>query len=165
MSGVNKRYWFDLFKEVTHSAATERQPYSIASVMDFYRNSFGLSSFTSLVRKSVCKDFMRIFLYVTRWPPSKRRSWKGFWRPKKVHWMMEGLLLTKAGCCGSKAASRICKTKSTHNQTIRYHFHHIFVTHTHTWFCISTHIIENPLHVLPDVPNWEFTVHCRAETE
>ena len=37
---------------------------------------------------------------------------KGFWRPKKVHWMMEGLLLTKAGCCGSKVASRICKRPS-----------------------------------------------------
>ena len=34
--------------------------------------------------------------------------------------LMEGLVLTKAGCCGSasRAASRICKTKSTHNQTI-----------------------------------------------
>ena len=32
----------------------------------------------------------------------------------------------------------------------------------YTWFSISTHIIENPLHVLPDVHNREFTVHCRA---
>ena len=152
MSGVNKRYWFNLFKEVTHSAATERQPYSIASAMDFYRNSFGLSSFTSLVRKSVCKDLMRIFLYVTRWLPSKRRSWKGVLAPKEGSLNDGGLAFDKGRMLWLQSCvSYLQKTKSTHNQTIRYHFHHTLVTYT--WFCISTHIIENPLHVLPDVPN------------
>ena len=88
---------------------------------------------------------------------------KGFWRPKKVHWMMEGLLLTKAGCCGSKAASRICKRPSL--LTIRRFDITFIIPWLHTLLVLYfSHFIENPLHVLPDVPNWEFTVHCRAES-
>ena len=126
--------------------------------MDFHFNWFGLPSFTSLVRTSGIKDLMRIHLYVKRWSASKRRSWKGFWRQKKVH-IDGGLAFDRGRMLWLQSCiSYLQKTKSTHNQTIRYHFHHTLEIH------FSTHSIENPLHVLPDVPNWEFTVHCRAES-